>query len=242
MEPSSHGWPTTTTGARADRDAFRAELMARIPRYYSPWLHLAAPSLSGVVVIAAMIALLHDLRPLQLLTVPAVWLISNAVEWRVHKNVLHHRLRGFAVLHDRHTPEHHRVFVREDMAMRSVREFRLVLIPAYGVASIIVMDLPLFLGLWWLGHHNVAALFLATSAFYVVSYELLHLSYHLPETHPLGRLALVRVLRRHHATHHEPKLMQKWNFNVTVPLWDLVRGTIYKGELPLHADAAERAS
>ena len=34
------------------------------------------------------------------------------------------------------------------------------------------------------------------------------------------------MLRRHHALHHDPKLMQKWNFNVSLPLWDLVRGTI----------------
>jgi sterol desaturase/sphingolipid hydroxylase (fatty acid hydroxylase superfamily) len=36
----------------------------------------------------------------------------------------------------------------------------------------------------------------------------------------------VRILRRHHAIHHDPRLMQRYNFNVTVPLWDWVRGTI----------------
>ena len=63
---------------------------------------------------------------------------------------------------------------------------------------------------------------------YVVSYEWLHLSYHLPPESFIGRLWLVRVLKKHHATHHDPQLMQKWNFNVTIPLWDLVRGTIYR--------------
>ena len=35
--------------------------------------------------------------------------------------------------------------------------------------------------------------------------------------------------------HHDPKLMQRWNMNVTVPLWDWVRGTV------ADKDAAEEA-
>jgi sterol desaturase/sphingolipid hydroxylase (fatty acid hydroxylase superfamily) len=75
---------------------------------------------------------------------------------------------------------------------------------------------------------NVGALWVATTIAYVLAYEWLHLSYHLPEDGPVGRLALVRVLRRHHAIHHAPEFMQRWNFNVTVPLWDWIRGTLYR--------------
>ena len=65
----------------------------------------------------------------------------------------------------------------------------------------------------------------ATAIGYAVSYEWLHLSYHLPHDHPVGRSRLIRALRRHHAIHHDPRLMQRWNLNVTVPLWDVVMGT-----------------
>jgi sterol desaturase/sphingolipid hydroxylase (fatty acid hydroxylase superfamily) len=68
---------------------------------------------------------------------------------------------------------------------------------------------------------------------YVLSYEWLHLAYHLPQDTVLGRNPLVRVLARHHARHHDPRLMQKWNFNVTVPLWDWVRGTIWRPPSPV---------
>jgi sterol desaturase/sphingolipid hydroxylase (fatty acid hydroxylase superfamily) len=61
----------------------------------------------------------------------------------------------------------------------------------------------------------------------VLSYEWLHLAYHLPPDGRIGRLRAVAVLRRHHATHHATHLMNRWNFNVTVPLWDWVRGTIH---------------
>ena len=60
---------------------------------------------------------------------------------------------------------------------------------------------------------------------YVLSYEWLHLAYHLPPDSFVGRLPPIRFLRRHHATHHDPRLMMRWNFNITIPLWDLVRGT-----------------
>ena len=60
---------------------------------------------------------------------------------------------------------------------------------------------------------------------YVVVYEWLLLSYHLPADSFIGSLALIRFLRTTHAIHHDPRLMQRFNFNVTLPLWDLVRGT-----------------
>ena len=131
------------------------------------------------------------------------------------------------VLYERHTPVHHKIYQYDSMAMRSNREFRLVLIPAAGVAS--------------RGRHhgarsptrsracstpNCGWLALATSAVYVVAYELSHLAYHLPEDSFIGRLPLVRVLREHHRRHHHPALMQKWNFNVTVPLFDWIHGTL----------------
>jgi len=48
----------------------------------------------------------------------------------------------------------------------------------------------------------------------------------------VGRSRLIRWLRRTHAMHHTPELMQKWNFNVTVPLADVVLGTLYRGPVP----------
>jgi hypothetical protein len=157
-----------------------------------------------------------------------MYLLSNATEWRAHKDLLHRRRWPFQVLYDRHTPTHHRIYHTEDMAVRSRREWRLVLLPAYGVALIALGTFPLALGLSrWVGT-NVAALTLATGMLYVVSYEWLHLAYHLPQEHPVARLGWIRALRAHHARHHDPRLMQRWNFNVTVPLWDLVRGTVWR--------------
>lgn len=205
----------------------RAEAIARIPSWYSGWAHLAFPSAVGIGLIAAAVSLLDRPSLAAWLTVPVVLVFVNFVEWHVHRHVLHRRIWPLEELFWRHTPEHHVIFVRDDMAMRSTREFRLVLIPFYGILAIFVTTLPVTAVLWAWVSANVALLWVAATMGYVVAYEWLHLSYHLPADSRVGRSGLIRWLRRAHAMHHTPELMQRWNFNVTVPLADRVLGTIH---------------
>jgi sterol desaturase/sphingolipid hydroxylase (fatty acid hydroxylase superfamily) len=214
-----------------DREALRSRVVAKIPAWYSPWIHLLLPAVLGVGVVVASILLVEKLIWWELLIVPATFLMSNASEWRIHKGILHRRVRGLTVLYDRHTPLHHMIFQMEDMAVKSRVEWRLVLIPAYGIMLVIAINVPLAAGMVALGLRNVGLLYLATAVGYVLSYEWLHLAYHLPRESFIGRLGIVAAMRRHHATHHHPPLMQKWNFNVTFPIWDWVRGTIYRGSM-----------
>ena len=217
-----------TTLALAKRDRVRAAAVAATPWWYNEWGHLAFPSVVGIGLIAASIALLDRPTALELLAVPVVLCLVNLNEWHIHRNILHARTWPLEILFWRHTPEHHVIFVRDDMAMRSTREFRLVLIPFYGILAIFVTSLPITAALWFLVSHNVALLWVACTMGYTVAYEWLHLSYHLPESNPIARSALIRVLRHHHAVHHTPELMQRWNFNVTVPLADWLLGTVYR--------------
>ncbi|HEY1956821.1 MAG TPA: hypothetical protein VGH28_14475 [Polyangiaceae bacterium] len=212
------------------REVFREKIRSAIPARYSPVFHLVVPAVVGLGLIACALACLRAVRWWELLLVPAVYVLSNAVEHRAHRGALHRRTPGLTILFDRHTPIHHRIFVAKDMAIRDRREWALVLLPWFGIVAIFAMTAPITIALW-LTERNLACLFVATTMAYVLSYEWLHLAYHLAPDGFIGRLAIVRVLRRHHATHHHPPLMQKWNFNVTVPLWDFVRGTIYSGEL-----------
>ncbi len=217
-------------GKEITRDQFRAEKVAEIPEGYSPWFHLIFPSVVGLAAAAVALSRLRDVNAMDISVVPIVYLASNATEWRAHKHFLHHRTKPLQFLYDQHTPIHHRIFMTDDMAVRSRREWRLVLIPPYGILTILALVVPLAWALWHFGLANAACFFVATTMMYVLSYEWLHLAYHLPESHPIGRLAIIKKLKRHHALHHDPRLMQKWNFNVTVPLWDWVRGTTWRGE------------
>ena len=204
-------------------------------------LHLLGTTGVGIVTLLVASLSIHRLRPIELLVVPFGLLLSNAFEWRAHKMVLHQRRWPLHVLYDRHTPEHHVIYQYDSMAIRSISEFRLVLIPAVGVAAVVVIAAPLAYAVARLLTPNSGWLVLVTSAVYIVTYELSHLSYHLPEDSFIGRLALVRVLREHHRRHHHPALMQRWNFNVTLPLFDWIHRTAAPDELVRSTVEASRA-
>jgi hypothetical protein len=225
IETRSYPKPIETPLSLERRTALRNELLAETPRWYVPWVHLFVPSSVGIVAIVFAITQIRNLRPLELLTVPFVYLFANAFEWWIHGAALHRRHPVAPVLYDQHTPKHHMLYLTDDMAMRDAREYRLVLIPAFGLFLIFVGQIPINVALRWLGAPNVAWLYLATSIGYAVSYEWLHFSYHLPHEHPVARNPIIRRLARHHAVHHDPRIMQRWNMNVTVPLTDFVMGT-----------------
>lgn len=228
--------------AQGSREELRRELLSRIPGWYSPWLHLAIPALSGIAVLAFALSRIHDLRTWQLPFVVLFLAVGNAVEWHAHRGLLHRRTWPLEVLYVRHTPQHHAIYVSEDMYIRDLRELKFVLLPAYGVLALVLFTSPAALALRALGQPNLAALWLASVVFYVLTYEWLHLAYHLPADGAVGKLRVTQWLRRHHQRHHSPPLMQRWNFNVTLPLWDLVRGTVYRAPEPASSGAARRRS
>lgn len=212
----------------ARRERIRADAVSDIPWWYSPWGHLAATTGIGVVVLVVSVVRLAALPVAwtDLAVVPLVCLFANYFEWLVHKRILHKRTWPVEVIYDKHTPVHHMVYVEEDMALRSAKELRLVLIPAMGVLGIVVTAAPFALLVAKLWSASAGWLFLLTASLFMVGYELLHLAYHAPADSFVGRLGLVRRLRAHHARHHDPRLMQRYNFNVTLPLFDWVMGTM----------------
>ena len=216
---------------QAKRDEIRARELAAIPWWYSPYGHLAATTGIGLVVLVVALFRLHHVRALELLTVPITFLFANGFEWRVHRNVLHRRFKPFELIYERHTPMHHMVYIEGDMCARNPKEWRLVLMPALGILGAVIVASPFAVGAAYLVTANCGWLFLVTASLYMVLYEVSHLSYHLSPESFLGRRSLVRVLRRHHARHHDPRLMQKWNFNVTIPLFDWIHGTIAPADL-----------
>ncbi|HVH46532.1 MAG TPA: sterol desaturase family protein [Labilithrix sp.] len=212
------------------RDAVRRKALSEIPWWYSPHGHLAATTGIGLVVLVASIAAIARLEPgvrwTDLLVIPGVVLLANYYEWRVHRDVLHKRFWPFEVIYDKHTPMHHMIYVEEDMALRHVQEFRLVLIPAAGVLGIVLGTAPIAIGLAHFWSAAAGWLFLLTASLFMVTYEVLHLCYHAPKDSFVGRLGIIARLRAHHARHHDPRLMQRYNFNVTIPLFDWVMGTM----------------
>jgi sterol desaturase/sphingolipid hydroxylase (fatty acid hydroxylase superfamily) len=209
-----------------DSEEIRRELVARIPHWYVPWVHLFGPSLAGLLLVGLVLSRLRAPRAWELATVPIVLVLANFGEWLLHKDVLHRRVPLLEFAFVKHTPQHHGAFDGGSMAIRDARELKLVLLPAFGVIALFALAVPPGLALAAVASPNVGALWVASTVTYVLAYEWFHLSYHLREDGLVGRLPLVRVLRRHHALHHTAALMQRANFNVTVPLWDWLLGTL----------------
>ena len=196
-----------------------------IPPHYSPRKHLMIPTTIGLLGMAGLSALVHDLRPVELLAIPVTLIGGLGLEWRVHKDLLHKRRAGFHILHDRHERLHHVVFTHDDMGLRGPREMAMVLLPPFAIIPILALLLPLGLLLAQLVPRNCALLAIATSLGFFLIYEWLHLAYHLPPATWVGRNPLIAALRALHQRHHDPRLMKRWNFNVTVPLFDWLHRT-----------------
>jgi hypothetical protein len=212
-------------------ESFRQRMLSRIPGWYSPWGHLGGTLGVGIVTLSVALSRVSDPNAAELSTVPCAFVFANLVEWFAHRYLMHQRRFPLRVLYDRHTPEHHRVFSYDSMAIEAPRELKLVLIPAAGVLGMVILAAPVALLLGQALSWNVGWLFLATVGVYVVGYELSHLAYHLPERSIVYRVPFMRALREHHARHHIPGLMQRHNFNVTIPLGDLLFGTFASQEV-----------
>jgi len=220
----------TTAGPKTGREsAFFKEQLALIPERYSPRAHLAATVGIGLMAIIVGAAAIDAFRWVFVPVAAAFLVFANFVEWAAHRWILHRRRRFLEPLYDQHVPRHHRFYIDGDMAVGSRREWRFVLMPARGVLAIAVLAIPLALLVGALCGADCGWVALMTVGSYASLYELMHLAYHLPDDHPVRRVRttrrVIRWLSRHHAHHHDPRLMQDWNFNVTVPLWDFLLGT-----------------
>jgi hypothetical protein len=205
----------------------RADLLAKIPGWYSGLAHFGAINVVGLVVIVASILLLERPTWWHAALVPAFFVFANLFEWWVHRGPLHHPARGLRSLYERHTRSHHIAFVDDAMEIRSHRELRLVLFPPFVFPLLLLMNAPLFALLALAGGLDLALVFLASSVAYYLVYEWFHTLHHWPREGWFGRRPLVQRLRAHHQAHHDPRRMIQGNWNVSFPLWDwLLRSTL----------------
>ena len=205
-----------------------------IGRRYRGWLHLAFTITASLGVILFSLAQLQQPAWYQWLTVPFAFIYTNLMEYWGHRGPMHHQPRGWrrqllSGVYRRHTLRHHRFFRHDAMAFGSSRDFHAVLFPPVLVVFfLLVTVLPSGLLVAWLLGSNVGWLYAATVFAYFLNYELLHFAYHTREDSPVGRLPGMTLLRRLHTLHHDPRLMGKYNFNITYPLGDWLFGTLYR--------------
>ena len=223
-----HGESKSSQERRAER---RRRAVAGIGRLYNPWAHLGCSLALTGGACAVALASVRTVRPLEWCCVPAVFLVANAIEWVLHCQFMH-QLRWLGGTTYRRHALHHVLFVADEMAIGCARELRFVLIHPADLATLAAIMASISGGLGLLLSRNCGWLALLTFAVYVGFYEVSHLLCHFPAESTLGRLAQVRRLRQFHARHHRPENMGRFNFNVTLPVFDWAFRTLPRRSAP----------
>jgi hypothetical protein len=199
-----------------------------IPAGYTAGAHVARTSTLAGLLLAGAGWLARGAPPRAWLLVPAFWLFANFFEWTVHRYPMHRPMFP-RVMYRNHAGVHHGAFTETTMEIHSSREMWFVMMPWYTLVMLLVGASPVAIAAGVLGGAPIAGIFYVAALSYFLFYETMHALYHLPLP-TLARLGLrpgglFHRLRTHHARHHIPRLMARYNFNVTVPLADTVMGT-----------------
>lgn len=196
----------------------RKQLIESIPPYYEPIFHITLPSVFAFSLLILSFLSIEKLLLIQLLTIPITILFLLLFEYFLHKKVMH-KPTILRFLFEKHS-QHHFLYSNDDMEIQDWKELHYVLMPAPAIFG--AFSLTLFPGalLTLLFSNNVAWIFVTTAMIYFIFYEWLHLSYHLPKNNFISKLNIVKKLKKLHQTHHVFSNMNKYNFNVTIPLFD----------------------
>jgi hypothetical protein len=150
---------------------------------------------------------------------------ASFFEWSLHRFVMHRPVGRFVYAYRAHTLTHHRVF-RADHTYHLRHEADKEQVPMAwwnGPVLIAACQIPFVLAGWFSGHFAVEWGALAACIFYYAAYEYLHWCMHIPRKRHVERSGLFFRLNGHHLLHH--RYMRK-NFNVVLPLADLILGTL----------------
>ncbi len=209
-------------------EVVRARFRATNPPGYRAWRHVAL--VAGFVLVGSALTLPRALPFVasDLLRIVAIFVLLVLGEYASHRWAMHVDVFPHAV-HHRHVVEHHGFFTRRAMAVEDREDLRWVLFPPWAMPLLVATVAPTAAALGWFAGARVAWLFLFEVVAYYGLYEVVHMLAHLPAEHPWAGRRLVRAATRHHRVHHDPALMDRWNFNFVVPLGDVLFGTTWRG-------------
>jgi sterol desaturase/sphingolipid hydroxylase (fatty acid hydroxylase superfamily) len=219
--PNGGGLPAAVGFARAEH----------IPAGYSPWRHMALTLVLATGLATLGLALAARARAADWLGLPVFLVIANLIEWMVHRNPMHRPLRP-RLLYKNHAQLHHLAFTDANMVIDRTTDLGLIMMPWYTMLGLFAVASPIMAIAGVLRGPGLAGVFLLGAVAYFLCYETLHALYHLPDATldraGIGRLRAFRRLQAHHRHHHILGRMAAVNFNVTVPLWDRLLGTLEK--------------
>ena len=206
--------------------SFRDRYRSSIPRFYNGWAHLTLSSALPLSIVVLLVpTLLTTPATTWLLALPML-VLANLVEYLTHSIPMHKRVPGLSAMVVRHVGVHHRFFRDDSMSGRDHRDFHATLTsPLQQFFIFCGAGVPLWASSYLLVGPHAAAVTASTCALYYVVFEWAHLVCHAPESSVVLHIPGLRAMRHHHLRHHDPTLMAKAGFNITVPFWDFAKKT-----------------
>jgi len=150
---------------------------------------------------------------------------ASFFEWTLHRYVMHRPVGKFRYAFQAHAVVHHQVF-KADKTYHLHDEKDKETIPMAwwnGAVLILIGMIPFALLSWATGLWGITlGGFIAFTSYYCF-YEYIHWCMHLPKARRIEKPWWFRKLNGHHLLHH--RYMHK-NFNVVLPVADLILGTL----------------
>ena len=207
--------------------AFRREYRSRIAGWYNGYVHILVIYAIGAMAFYIYASHIADVAWWEWQIVPAVFLACNIFEWFLHKYVMHRpiNVRGLKAIYERHTLNHHQFFTDGEMRFRDQRDWRVTVFPPYALVVFTLMSIPAAAVVHFVVSANAGWLLISTTTSMYLIYEFMHFCCHVDENAFVRWCPFVNTLRRHHAAHHNSRLMMEQNMNLTFPVSDWLFGT-----------------
>lgn len=223
---------TQNQDARAEREItfqkrFRERFVEETPDWYHGMYHLG---FTVVVTLGTFLVCLFNLESPSVwewLIVVPIFVFGNWCEWAGHRWLLHKPVKGLKMVYKRHAGVHHQFFTNHDLSYKGQKEWRALLFPPFAPVAFLLAAAPAALFLWAVWSANAGLIVMLTMAGYFMMYEGLHTTAHLrgPRWDWLKYVPLINTVRYMHIAHHDLGFMQKFNFNLTFPVFDALYGT-----------------
>jgi hypothetical protein len=199
-----------------------------IPPGFSPAGHVARTVALSVVLLTVAGVVARPAPWRAWLLVPVFWIFADFFEWTVHRFPMHRPLTP-RIMYRNHAQLHHLAFTHDSMAIDDPAELSLIMMPWYTIVMLLLGASPVAILAALLWGLPAAGIFYIAALSYFLFYETVHALYHVPPA-TLARFGiraggLFSRMRAHHARHHTLRRMAHVNFNVTIPLADIVFGT-----------------
>lgn len=193
---------------------------------YSPTWDLTKTFASAVAIAIALVLLLDAPSVGDLVFVPLAILYGSFAEHFGHRWAMHRRVPGLDRIFLEHKV-HHRFFTHTAMHCDASADMRMVMFSPILLGYFVGIFVAPTAAIVWLGFGwNPAVLVALVTIVYYASFELWHLTAHLPASHPVCRAfpRLTGWFRERHRRHHHPDHQTTWNFNVVLPIADHILG------------------